>query len=56
MHPGPVNRDIEITSDLVDDLKYSLISQQVSNGIAIRMAVLYLLLSNPENWHGDSIK
>ena len=42
MHPGPVNRGIEITSDLVDGPK-SLILDQVTNGLAVRMAVLFLL-------------
>jgi aspartate carbamoyltransferase catalytic subunit len=42
MHPGPVNRNIEISDDIVDS-KYSLIHEQVTNGIAVRMAVLYLL-------------
>lgn len=44
MHPGPVNRGIEITDELASDGNLSLISEQVSNGIAIRMAVLYLLM------------
>jgi len=42
MHPGPINRGIEITSDVADS-KHSIILQQVENGVAIRMAVLYLL-------------
>ncbi|MCB9800146.1 MAG: aspartate carbamoyltransferase catalytic subunit [Candidatus Omnitrophica bacterium] len=42
MHPGPVNRGIEITSDVVDG-PYSVILDQVTNGIAVRMAVLFLL-------------
>jgi aspartate carbamoyltransferase catalytic subunit len=42
MHPGPVNRGIEITSDVADS-KQSIILGQVENGVAIRMAVLYLL-------------
>ena len=46
MHPGPVNRDIEITSSLADDLKYSVIRQQVEAGVAVRMAVLDLLLAS----------
>lgn len=46
MHPGPINRDVEISSDVADG-KNSLILQQVLNGVAVRMAVLYLLsLSN----------
>lgn len=43
MHPGPINRGIEIDSDLADDSEYSVILDQVTNGVAIRMAVLYLL-------------
>jgi len=42
MHPGPINRGIELTSDAADS-KQSIILQQVENGVAIRMAVLYLL-------------
>ena len=42
MHPGPINRGIEITSDVADS-KQSIILDQVENGVAIRMAVLYLL-------------
>ena len=42
MHPGPINRGEEITSDVADS-KQSIILQQVENGVAIRMAVLYLL-------------
>lgn len=42
MHPGPINRGIELNSDVADS-KQSLILQQVENGVAIRMAVLYLL-------------
>ncbi len=43
LHPGPVNRGIEISSRIVDDYAHCLINQQVSNGIPIRMALLYLL-------------
>ncbi|HEY0079486.1 MAG TPA: aspartate carbamoyltransferase catalytic subunit [Pyrinomonadaceae bacterium] len=43
MHPGPMNRGIEIASDVADDPTRSLILEQVANGLAIRMAVLYLL-------------
>lgn len=42
MHPGPINRGVEITSDVADS-EHSLILEQVQNGVAIRMAVLYLL-------------
>lgn len=44
LHPGPMNRGVEISSELADDLKYSLINKQVSNGVAVRMALLYLLI------------
>lgn len=43
LHPGPVNRGVEISSDLMDDLQFSLISQQVTSGVAVRMALLYLM-------------
>jgi aspartate carbamoyltransferase catalytic subunit len=42
MHPGPINRGVEITSDVADS-GHSIILQQVENGVAIRMAVMYLL-------------
>jgi len=42
MHPGPINRGVEITSDVADS-DHSIILRQVENGVAIRMAVLYLL-------------
>lgn len=44
MHPGPINRGVEISSDLADS-EHSIILQQVENGVAIRMAVLFLLAS-----------
>jgi aspartate carbamoyltransferase catalytic subunit len=43
MHPGPMNRGVEIASDVADDLERSVILEQVTNGVAVRMAVLYLL-------------
>jgi aspartate carbamoyltransferase catalytic subunit len=43
MHPGPVNRDVEISSALMDDPQFSLIAEQVTSGTAIRMALLYLI-------------
>jgi aspartate carbamoyltransferase catalytic subunit len=46
MHPGPINRGVELDSD-VADADYSVILDQVTNGVAVRMAVLYLL-SGPE--------
>ena len=42
MHPGPINRGVEITSELADS-EHSIILDQVENGVAVRMAVLYLL-------------
>jgi len=42
LHPGPINRDVEISADVADS-EHSVILQQVLNGVAIRMAVLYLL-------------
>tara|TARA_Y100000766_G_C18860879_1_gene583149 strand:- start:224 stop:1156 length:933 start_codon:yes stop_codon:yes gene_type:complete len=47
MHPGPINRGVEITSDVADS-EQSIILQQVENGVAIRMAVIYLLASQIE--------
>ncbi|HEX8154379.1 MAG TPA: aspartate carbamoyltransferase catalytic subunit [Thermoanaerobaculia bacterium] len=43
MHPGPMNRGVEIASDVADNLERSVILEQVTNGVAVRMAVLYLL-------------
>ncbi|WP_434221984.1 aspartate carbamoyltransferase catalytic subunit [Limnospira platensis CENA597] len=43
LHPGPVNRGVEISSELMDNPDRSLISQQVTSGIAVRMALLYLI-------------
>ena len=47
MHPGPINRGVEITSEMADSSK-SVILQQVENGIAVRMAILYLLLGGKD--------
>jgi aspartate carbamoyltransferase catalytic subunit len=44
MHPGPINRGVEITSDVADS-KQSIILNQVENGVAVRMAAIYLLAS-----------
>jgi aspartate carbamoyltransferase catalytic subunit len=48
MHPGPINRGVEITSDVADSGQ-SIILDQVQNGVAIRMAVIYLLASKIKN-------
>lgn len=47
MHPGPINRGVELSSDAADS-KQSIILDQVENGVAIRMAVIYLLSSKSE--------
>ena len=48
MHPGPINRGVEIDSDLADSTR-SVILDQVTNGLAVRMAVLYLCAgTNPK--------
>ena len=51
MHPGPMNRGVEIASD-VADLPQSLITDQVTNGIAVRMALLYLILGGSAGEEG----
>ena len=51
MHPGPINRGVEITSDVADS-KQAIILDQVQNGVAVRMAVLYLLASKIQH-HED---
>jgi aspartate carbamoyltransferase catalytic subunit len=48
MHPGPMNRGVEIASEVADG-PYSVILDQVANGVAVRMAVLYLLSGGAEN-------
>ena len=47
MHPGPINRGVELSSDVADS-DHSIIMDQVENGVAVRMAILYLLASNPQ--------
>jgi aspartate carbamoyltransferase catalytic subunit len=47
MHPGPMNRGVEIASEVADG-PYSVILDQVANGVAVRMAVLYLLAGASE--------
>ena len=48
MHPGPINRGVELSSDVADS-KHAIILDQVENGVAIRMAILYLLASKIKN-------
>jgi aspartate carbamoyltransferase catalytic subunit len=47
MHPGPINRGVEITSDVADS-EHSIILDQVENGVAVRMAVMYLLANKQD--------
>jgi len=44
MHPGPINRGVEITSEVADG-PFNVILDQVTNGVAVRTAILFLLLS-----------
>ena len=44
MHPGPMNRGVEITTEVADS-EHAIILDQVENGVAIRMAIMYLLAS-----------
>jgi aspartate carbamoyltransferase catalytic subunit len=48
MHPGPINRGVEITSDVADS-PHSIILEQVENGVAVRMAVMYLLANKQQD-------
>jgi len=48
MHPGPINRGVELTSEVADS-KHAIILDQVENGVAVRMAVLYLLASQTDH-------
>lgn len=55
MHPGPINRGVEISSEIADGNR-SLILDQVTNGVAVRMAVLYLLAGGAREWTADTDK
>jgi aspartate carbamoyltransferase catalytic subunit len=46
MHPGPINRDIELAADVADSAR-SVILRQVTNGVAVRMAIMHLLVNSP---------
>ena len=50
MHPGPMNRDVEIDSKLADDITRSLIQEQVTMGVAVRMACLEILIYNRDKF------
>ena len=52
LHPCPMNRGMEITADVADSGR-SVIVEQVTNGVAVRMAVLYLLVSGATNEEGE---
>jgi aspartate carbamoyltransferase catalytic subunit len=52
MHPGPMNRGVEIDSDVADG-PHSVILPQVTNGVAVRMAVLYLLAGGSPDWGAE---
>jgi aspartate carbamoyltransferase catalytic subunit len=52
MHPGPINRGVEIQSEVADG-PYSVILDQVTNGVAVRMALLYLLLGGKKSEMAD---
>ena len=45
MHPGPINRNVEIEGSLADDVNKSVINEQVENGVAVRMACLSMLIN-----------
>jgi aspartate carbamoyltransferase catalytic subunit len=47
MHPGPMNRGVEIAAEVADSIERSVVTSQVTNGISVRMALLYLLLGGP---------
>ena len=51
MHPGPMNREIEIASEVADG-PHSVIRQQVTNGVAVRMAVLETVIANRNHRRG----
>ena len=53
MHPGPMNRGLEITAEVADSAR-AVIVEQVSNGVSVRMAVLYLLLGGSDSALGGA--
>ncbi len=53
MHPGPMNRGLEISADAADSAR-STVREQVTNGVSVRMAVLYLLLAGGHEWTEDA--
>ena len=51
MHPGPMNRGVEIDGDIADDITRSVIQEQVEMGVAVRMAIMELLSRNQSYKH-----
>jgi len=54
MHPGPMNRGVEIDSDVADDIERSAIQEQVEMGVAARMACLEVVMANLEDWRKET--
>ena len=54
MHPGPINRGVEIAAEVADAAS-SVVLRQVANGVAVRMAVLYLLLTGEDGLGADEL-
>ncbi len=54
MHPGPMNRGLEITAEVADSAR-SVIVEQVANGVSVRMAILYLLLAGDSSFDGGTL-
>ncbi len=54
MHPGPMNRGLEITAEVADSAR-SVIVEQVANGVSVRMAILYLLLAGDSSFDGGAL-
>lgn len=54
MHPGPMNRGVEIDTEVADDIHRSVIHEQVEMGVAVRMACLELLSRHLPNWRGTT--
>jgi aspartate carbamoyltransferase catalytic subunit len=52
LHPGPINRGVEMDSEVADS-RHSVILDQVTNGVAVRMAVLYLLSGGRGKFEGE---
>jgi aspartate carbamoyltransferase catalytic subunit len=54
MHPGPINRGVEMTSEVADHER-SVVLEQVTNGVAVRMALLYLLVGEGTTGESDAV-